>query len=1144
MKLTALLRRTSLLTVALVAACVDAEPPALGEATAELGTDRDCDGLADTLEVAHGQNPDDPADAEDDPDGDGVPSADELRLGGDPFDPDSDADGTLDGVDLVRGRDFDGDGVLSEDDVCPTAVDPDQADRDGDGTGDACDPRWTRLREARRADGNRALLPARMPDRPRLIRDLMGMFPTGDGFQVLTAARAGERTLTELYAAATRDHAYVTTPQDREALIALGYQPTGATWGLARTSLGANSRRLRRFVRDTGGHDEQVTADPATATALKQDGYRELATLGYVLADRGRLRRPVEMVRFLKVGDTETLHTTVTAPELLLSEYNPARERFRVLPEATGWTIPLYRLRLGFDELLVVDRTEVATLRAAGWTLDGVIGHGFARTGSPDTVEDLVMLVRLVAADGVHRTVVADEVAALVAAGWTVQRDVARVIRLPQRAATCTGPTPVQILAAQLRAIPDPTQRAITTLTGIATRCALQQAMYGNVTSPIEEIAASHWNTLDPELRYKVDEVSYAWFQLDGPTRAELLGPLAHLDPGYCLTPLDLDRLQTEVARLVLAGPGDAVPALREPHCTGADGDVTVDAHNPDEGFLPVTAAEPVLLGLDRQSAVRGHPSLLAWMAAHPTEPIPTAGVPALTANGQPVACDVRNACAASEGLACDIPQHTCRAYPILRAGTEHIFRGWNFWDTAQGHLEFTPLNGAAPHAFTTLQPSTPISAGRDDLLTSSCGLPLTNQGAPDLINVAPATGLVAGTWYAVQFVNRNGNFHQRGEDWLLAADAGQGRTIHVCRPGDPTCTPVDDVHGACTAEPASCGGATGGTWSVPPRPLAACLDPNAPCRETPVEFRSRGIHYVFVEAAPPTYTIETRIEAVSCLEETGWDWLGDDEVRITVGTAPEGDPTAAVTGAPFENDFDTGEVYAEAHHLAVTAQVVGGTRQIYALQVDETDYHGDLAEKAAIFVTKAVATAAAAYLGSKIPTGKGFWSWAKLGAIGGAGGGGYAFASAVLEHYLADDRIGSLAEVLRPSDVIDRSQLQHDRLFVGQPAIPMLEEIANEYLWPSAVSSHPAVDGAAFMDNRELVACTANAGCAALSATAGWTHDCVLGACVPRGWTDPTGWFAQPRRTGFVQKLAFKGTADAEYDVYVSYTITATAQP
>ncbi|GMV39404.1 MAG: hypothetical protein AMXMBFR64_11200 [Myxococcales bacterium] len=53
-----------------------------------------------------------------------------LRVG------DSDFDGLHDGCEA----DTDGDGVIDDDDLCPTVPDPQQLDVDGDGAGDACDP--------------------------------------------------------------------------------------------------------------------------------------------------------------------------------------------------------------------------------------------------------------------------------------------------------------------------------------------------------------------------------------------------------------------------------------------------------------------------------------------------------------------------------------------------------------------------------------------------------------------------------------------------------------------------------------------------------------------------------------------------------------------------------------------------------------------------------------------------------------------------------------------------------------------------------------------------------------------------------------------------------------------------------------------
>ncbi|MBU1118417.1 hypothetical protein KKH43_00875 [Patescibacteria group bacterium] len=77
-------------------------------------TDLDKDGLPNDWETNHGLNPNDPADAFDDPDFDQLNNSEEYKYGSDPDNPDTDRDGFRDGIEVQKGYNPSGEGKIGD----------------------------------------------------------------------------------------------------------------------------------------------------------------------------------------------------------------------------------------------------------------------------------------------------------------------------------------------------------------------------------------------------------------------------------------------------------------------------------------------------------------------------------------------------------------------------------------------------------------------------------------------------------------------------------------------------------------------------------------------------------------------------------------------------------------------------------------------------------------------------------------------------------------------------------------------------------------------------------------------------------------------------------------------------------------------
>lgn len=1037
--------------------------------------------------------------------------------------------------------DQDGDGKATLDDVCPSDVDVDQRDTDGDWIGDACDPTPATgfagvalepIAEARSTrTGERALLPLAGTALSRATGDRLGLLAQAASFRVLDAPFDKAMPLREFYDARTLDHAYATSAAAAAQLRRAGYAELGELGYLYPSALPFGEPVHVRAFRRAADGDHAITTDAGMAAQLLAEGYAEQAALGFALRDEGRLHKPVRVVRTRANADGAPRHHRALGMEPDATSDGPV---FRVWPQRLAHSAALHRLRApGGGEVLATDAAEIASLRAAGHLVEGILGWVLLAAGGVPT-EPTLELWRFVNAAGDQRYAAdPDEIAALLAEGYAPKLLLGHVATSGVRGPACLGPSPSQLLDQRLAedaAYPD--ERAVGTLTNLVAACAVGRLLDGNApaTAFEQDLAARLPN--DPETRRELTAQVASWRGLDRDARARALGKLARLDPETCDAPIDLDHLAVAVDAMLFEYVGPP-PSLREEFCAGtlyAPTDpgrgaaearaVTVDASSGGEIDNAMRAA-PVLEGVLDTEFVRGHPLIEAAAAANPDIGYPLGGV----WTGQ--ACANDSQCAASQGLKCI--SSTCYAFPILRNNQIHHFTGVNLWDVIDGQVVLRDAENSGvsrlPATVTANEPEDPIRCDR------------TGPRNRATIGAAP---LAPGRFYAISAVNRNGNFYTHGETVPADKDTARagGRTVHVCWSPDSPYLPLDTVTdceplappAACPLDGPACTAATGGRWGLTagqrPRSIVACRQPGASCGETPREFETADTQprFVFVEAAPPARTVVTKLEGVTCSEETGADWLGDDEMVISmVRQGGPGAPTDSLAvGDTFARDMWSGKRRFDiGHELAALPLSEDGTSLAegigtYRLTVMESDGWVGKA-----LITNLLGAGAGALL-------------IKLGIVTGGtaaavGAPALIALTAAYLMYAGDDPLGSATIQATVSDVTDRGALSHDNMFGPQPSLPGGDLPGQKFVRDNDVAFHPAVDNGVYRNNGAIEACQAPSQC-------GSNETCFIGACVPTTWTDPVAG-QNNQGPGFMERRTFVDGSSSNYELHLGWS-------
>jgi hypothetical protein len=1142
--------------------------------------DGDADGIPDFIEIGSGTDPR-RADAKDDPDGDDVPNRLEILFRADPRAADSDRNGIRDTEDLLVGTDFDGDGVVFENDNCTSITNRHQHALADPRHGDFCTvPGGLRtMLVAKGPSGELALLPASEIDSQRFMRDQKGLLPVGQSFKLFRKGGEGFRPLVEFVHPTSGHHAYAVSGGDQQMLLGRHYRmfgPVGYVSG--ERPIWPEAIQLHRLSR-LAPEDDMVTADPDQIATLMRDGYLDHGVIGWVMPDEGRFDgRTIPVVGY-EGANRITLHSSRRAGDIPMPNMRSMGVVFHVLREKNGWTVPLWRLRDGDGrEALATAENDLSELEREGFVRDGIIGHIFS-TRPVQTVEQLRPLFRLVSPSGrviLHATDPV-QVATLVRDGFGRVTLIGLVVQAAPRAAL---PDARDIVTRLTSGLADETERGLAILIALTGNCALERALTGRAETSYEKALVPLGDPLDPDTRDRLLDRLRLWHGLSFADRVGALGPFLPLDPGNCVGPIDDQQVRHEVRNTLntlQSGPRFGNP-VRAPQCLGVPADpraVSVAQRGRENvsetAPLIDYAVAPRLLGLRADasgSSIDGindpvSDRLFAYASEHSDLGLPLIGV----ALGN---CSSSSQCSRPRGELCIAGQ--CRAYPVILPSGTPTFTGTSFWDKVSAKFLFREVddrgnpgvgppqgflvdfvNNFEPVAADLPKRCDPLPPFWDKNLrataSSSGGGPFPStiyrvQPNEEFLDYASAeVRLPKGKFFAVSMLNQNGSYYRWDEKLPRGLPTDQpGHTIHVC--DEARCDPPPfGTTAKCAAVPAQvCSPDAGGIWRTQPRPLASCEDGS--CPETPAQFESATVFrtphndelplLVYVFDAGASQFLNTRLHSVACDDETGWDAFGSDEFMFVLGSALSQPPTlppelgveeAANGFGAWTSDMDSDDIKfpdVTVSSLAVPFQgfAAGRFPRIghYGIVLGEDD--DSIAQLVIATVLGGAGSAAATYFSPMVGAGVGSLT---AGII------------AIILATDPDDFLGQTGWTGTIPEVRDRGLKSHDSnpidLFEMLPGVAGLSREVRGW----GVASHPAVDGSVYSSETEVRVCTSNADCG--------DGVCAFNACVPTSWADPTrplmaNGSPAPGTSGHLQFWRFIGSG-ARYSVSVTTSVT-----